>query len=816
MTEASSPLAIGSPDPLLGDLLDGLNPPQLEAVLYRGPALLIVAGAGSGKTRVLAHRIAGLLRTKEAWPSQILAITFTNKAAAEMRERVHALVGEATRGMWISTFHSACVRILRREAEAFGFKSSFTIYDSGDSRALVKRLIKEHEGDSFGLTPAGVKSRISKLKNELADAESYARTANMSDPAERIFVEIFADYQRSLQRSNAFDFDDLIAQTVYLFRAFPKIADTYRRRFRHILVDEYQDTNHAQYALIHELTRPLSSDEHEPFEGSGGMMIFEAPAPRASDSLEPASLTVVGDSDQSIYAFRGADIRNISEFERDYPGAKVVLLEQNYRSTQTILNAANAVISHNFDRKDKKLWTDVGAGEKIVGFTGYSQHDEAQFVADEIEVLHRGGVAYGDVAVFYRTNSQSRALEEIFIRSALPYKIMGGTKFYERAEIKDALAYLVAVANPADDMAVRRILNKPRRGIGDVTESAIARYASSEGISFRDALANASALGVGPKIQAAIVQLDAVLDEASALMLPASGELAPASAVADGLALLLNKSGFMDALRASRDPQDEARLENLDEFVSVAKEFARNNPDGTIIDFLAEVALVSDADDLEDASGSVSLMTMHTAKGLEYDAVFVTGVEEDLLPHRMSANEPGGPAEERRLFYVGVTRARKRLYLSLAMTRAQFGEVTVAMPSRFLQEIPADLIDWRQSPGDVNSRGRGSGRALGGGYGGGGFTGGGRSGGATGGNRYGSDLVPTSTALDRFPNRVPARVRDNGDLELAGGDRIRHDDFGEGRVDAVTGEGPRRVAHIRFDTVGAKKILIKIAPIEKI
>ena len=816
MTEASSPLAIGSPDPLLGDLLDGLNPPQLEAVLYRGPALLIVAGAGSGKTRVLAHRIAGLLRTKEAWPSQILAITFTNKAAAEMRERVHTLVGEATRGMWISTFHSACVRILRREAEAFGFKSSFTIYDSGDSRALVKRLIKEHEGDSFGLTPAGVKSRISKLKNELADAESYARTANMSDPAERIFVEIFADYQRSLQRSNAFDFDDLIAQTVYLFRAFPKIADTYRRRFRHILVDEYQDTNHAQYALIHELTRPLSSDEHEPFEGSGGMMIFEAPAPRASEGLEPASLTVVGDSDQSIYAFRGADIRNISEFERDYPGAKVVLLEQNYRSTQTILNAANAVISHNFDRKDKKLWTDVGAGEKIVGFTGYSQHDEAQFVADEIENLHRSGLAYGDVAVFYRTNSQSRALEEIFIRSALPYKIMGGTKFYERAEIKDALAYLVAVANPADDMAVRRILNKPRRGIGDVTESAIARYATSEGISFRDALANASALGVGPKIQAAIVQLDAVLAEAAALMLPASGELAPASAVADGLALLLNKSGFMDALRASRDPQDEARLENLDEFVSVAKEFARNNPEGTIIDFLAEVALVSDADDLEDASGSVSLMTMHTAKGLEYDAVFVTGVEEDLIPHRMSANEPGGPAEERRLFYVGVTRARKRLYLSLAMTRAQFGEVTVAMPSRFLQEIPADLIDWRQSPGDVNSRGRGSGRALGGGYGGGGFSGSGRSGGSGGGNRYGSDLVPTSTALDRFPNRVPARVRDNGDLELASGDRIRHDDFGEGRVDAVTGEGARRVAHIRFDTVGAKKILIKIAPIEKI
>jgi DNA helicase-2/ATP-dependent DNA helicase PcrA len=420
------------------------------------------------------------------------------------------------------------------------------------------------------------------------------------------------------------------------------------------------------------------------------MMIFE---PEEAPELEGASLTVVGDSDQSIYAFRGADIRNISEFERDFPGAKVVLLEQNYRSTQNILSAANAVIGNNFDRKDKKLWTDVGAGDPIVGFTGYSQHDEAQFVADEIEALHRRGVEYGQMAVFYRPNSQSRAREEIFIRSAVPYKIMGGTKFYERAEIKDALAYLVAVANPADEMAVRRILNKPRRGIGDVTETAIARYAADEQITFRDALANASALGVGPKIQAAIVQLDAVLAEASALMLPSSGELPPPTTVAEGLQLLLNKSGYLDALRASRDPQDEARVENLDELVAVTREFARNNPDGTIIDFLTEVALVADADDLDDASGSVSLMTMHTAKGLEYDTVFITGVEEDLIPHRISAGEPGGPQEERRLFYVGVTRARARLYLTLAMTRAQFGEVSVAMPSRFLQEIPATLIE---------------------------------------------------------------------------------------------------------------------------
>ncbi|ALJ19160.1 ATP-dependent helicase [Microbacterium sp. No. 7] len=811
MSQPPQPLIVGDAR-ADDDLLDGLNPPQRDAVTYRGQALLIVAGAGSGKTRVLTHRIASLLRRREAWPSQILAITFTNKAAAEMRERVGHLVGESARGMWISTFHSACVRILRREAEQFGFTKSFTIYDSGDSRALVKRLVKEHEADAFGLTPAAVQGRISKLKNELADAESYARTANLSDPAERLFVEIFADYQRALQRANAFDFDDLIAQTVYLFRAFPHVADVYRRRFRHVLVDEYQDTNHAQYSLIRELTRAPGSDggPHSTSAGDSGMMIFDAP----SADAEPASLTVVGDSDQSIYAFRGADIRNITEFERDFPGAKVVLLEQNYRSTQNILSAANAVIGHNFDRKDKKLWTDVGAGEPIVGFTGYSQHDEAQFVADEVEALHRAGLGYSDMAVFYRTNSQSRALEEILIRAAVPYKIMGGTRFYERAEIKDALAYLVAVANPADELALRRILNKPRRGIGDVTETAIARYAAEHGITFREALADPAAIGLGPKLQASIRRLDAVLREAAEIMLPALGEVAPPTSVTEGLNTLLQGSGYLDALRLSKDPQDEARVENLDELVAVTREFARNNPDGTILDFLTEVALVSDADDLDDGSGSVSLMTMHTAKGLEFDAVFVTGVEEDLIPHRISAGEPGGPQEERRLFYVALTRARKRLYLSLAMTRAQFGEVSAAMPSRFLQEIPAELIQWRQSPGDVNSRGGAQSRALNARRPGG-------PGGGAGGRRYGDDLVPLprrepTPSLERFANRIPAKMRDNSDLQLEAGDRIRHDDFGEGRVDMITGEGAKRVAHVRFDTAGAKKLLIKVAPIQKI
>jgi len=817
MSDASTPLIVpAGSGPSFGasgaasggadELLEGLNPQQREAVVHRGPALLIVAGAGSGKTRVLTHRIASLLRNREAWPSQILAITFTNKAAGEMRERVAQLVGESAKGMWISTFHSACVRILRREADQFGFTKAFTIYDSGDSRALIKRLVKEHEADALGLTPAAVQSKISKLKNELADADSYARDANMNDPVERMFATLFREYQRRLQKANAFDFDDLIAQTVYLFRAFPKVADVYRKRFRHILVDEYQDTNHAQYALIHELTRPVTDSS----DVGGGMLAL-------MDEAEGASLTVVGDSDQSIYAFRGADIRNISEFERDFPGAKVVLLEQNYRSTQNILTAANSVISNNFDRKDKKLWSDQGDGEKVIGFTGYSQHDEAQFVADEIEALRGKGTHYGEMAVFYRTNSQSRALEEIFIRSAVPYKIMGGTKFYERQEIKDALAYLVSVANPADEMALRRIINKPRRGIGDVTVENISSFAEQHEITFRDALAHYAHLGFGPKIQGAIAQLHNVLVEAQEILLPSDGEIPPPTSVAEGLQVLLNKSGYMDALRASRDPQDEARIENLDELVAVTREFARNNPEGTILDFLTEVALVADSDDLDDESGSVSLMTLHTAKGLEFDTVFLTGVEEDLIPHRISAGEPGGPQEERRLFYVGITRARKRLYLSLAMTRAQFGEVSVAMPSRFLQEIPADLIHWRQSPGDVNSRGGTQSRALNARRPGGGFGGSGTS------DRWGAKplpagggLKPKSTAMDKFPGIVTNKVRDNGDLELAPGDRIRHDDFGEGRVDVVTGEGAKRIAHVRFDSAGAKKLLIKIAPIEKL
>jgi len=771
-------------------LLDGLNPEQREAVEYRGPALLIVAGAGSGKTSVLTRRIASLIRGQEAWPSQILAITFTNKAAAEMRERAESMLGAATEGMWISTFHSSCVRILRREAENFGFTKNFTIYDSHDSRTLIKRIIKEHEADTYGLTVSGVSGKISRLKNELNDVDSYARNASMNDPSERKFLEVYRAYTRALQSANACDFDDLLAQTVFLFRAFPHVADVYRRKFRHILVDEYQDTNHAQYSLIHELTR------------------------ETEDGLPGASLTVVGDSDQSIYAFRGADMRNIGEFERDFPGAKVVMLEQNYRSTQNILDAANGVISNNFDRKDKKLWTSIGGGEKIVGFTGYSAHDEAQFVVDEISALRAAGMDYNKMAVFYRTNAQTRALEEIFIRSALPYRILGGTKFYERAEIKDVLSYLVAIANPADTLAVRRILNVPKRGIGPATETQLQNYADQNQISLRESLRSADSLGFGPKVSGAISRLSSLLDEATALV-----EL---GSVGDVLAKLLEETGYTTVLRASHDAQDEARAENVEELLAVTKEFDKNNPEGTLIDFLTEVALVAAADDLDDASGTVSLMTLHTAKGLEYEAVFITGVEEELLPHRMSAGEPGGPAEERRLFYVGITRARQRLFISLAMSRAQFGQTNSALPSRYLQEIPAELMDWRQSPG--NGAGFGSdGRGLSGsgrfGAGSGGYR---RSGTSSESNGWGTteggwnSLEAPTRPKAEWANRITNKVRDNGDLALAAGDRIRHADFGDGSVSQVTGEGAKRVAHVKFDAAGAKKLLIKIAPIEKI
>lgn len=781
----------------------GLNPEQNHAVEYRGSALLIIAGAGSGKTRVLTHRIASLIGQKEAWPSQILAITFTNKAAAEMRERVEELLGASASGMWISTFHSACVRILRSEAEKFGYGSGFTIYDSADTRALLKRIIKELDADAYGFTPAGASAKISKLKNELRDADTYQLTASESDPRERIFVQIFKKYEQELKRARAFDFDDLIAQTVHLMRAFPEVARVYRRKFRHILVDEYQDTNHAQYALIRELTKPVEEE-----------------------NLPGASLTVVGDSDQSIYAFRGADIRNIVEFERDYPGAEVVKLEQNYRSTQTILDAANAVISNNMDRQAKNLWSDAGAGATITGFTGYSQHDEARFVAEEIEEVHRSGVAYSDIAILYRTNAQTRALEELLIRGAVPYRVLGGTKFYERAEIKDALSYLVSIANPYEPMAWSRMLGAPKRGIGPMAEAQLAVFAEDRELSFHEAMLQVEEIGLGPKLTATVLTLGKMLERCARLAVQD-----PPAKVADLLKIIFDETQMIEKLRQKRDPQEDARAENLEELVSVAKEFDTNNPDAGLIDFLTEVSLVAAADDLDDMSGSVSLMTLHTAKGLEYDTVFLTGLEEGLMPHQMSVDEVGGIAEERRLMYVGITRAQKRLFISLASSRAQFGDIKVAMPSRFLQEIPPHLIDWRQSPGEVTSQGGLASRALND-----------PSSRPSWNRRQASTTVTTSnvsfkdsgkggenmkSALDEwrekkreakagFPNVLGGMVQDNGDMTLEAGEYIEHSDYGRGRVDRTTGAGSKTIAHVIFDTVGEKKLLVKLSPIKKI
>jgi len=750
------------------DILEGLNPQQIEAVEYRGQALLIVAGAGSGKTSVLTRRIAHLLQHKEVWPSQILAITFTNKAAGEMRERVKHMLGEGADGIWLKTFHSACVMILRRESERLGHDPNFTIYDSGDSRAIFKRLIKELGADLHKLSPGGVASAVSNAKNELIGADDFARNIDTSDPAQRAIAEIFTAYQQELRKNNAFDFDDLIGETVHLFRAFPEVAAQYQRKFRQILVDEYQDTNHAQYALIRELTKPL------PIE-------FSEVDPRTGEVLPPASLTVVGDSDQSIYAFRGANIRNIIEFEKDFPGAKVILLEQNYRSTNNILKAANAVISNNFDRPNKNLWSAKGDGDKIVGYTGYSGHDEAQFIADEIDKLHREGFSYSEMAVFYRTNAQTRALEEIFIRSALPYRVIGGTKFYERQEIKDAFAYLVAISNVKDDLAVRRILNVPKRGIGDATETQLAKFAEEHSISVRESLSHVSAMRFGPKITGAITTLGALLDELEVL--------ASTDTVDAVLRAALDRSGYRDALRASRDPQDEARLENLDELVLVAKEFQRNNPEGKLADFLNEVALVAAADDIDDESGTVSLMTLHTAKGLEFDVVFLTGIEEGLLPHKMSFIQPGGMAEERRLFYVGITRARKKLHISLALARSMFGDTEPSTPSRYLQEVPPELIEWRDS-GAKRSE-------------------------------YRASIADNQgfRQVDRPKTEwkgAISSVRNNIDMVLEKGDEVEHADFGRGKVINVTGEGPRATAEINFGQAGVKRLLVRVAPIEKL
>ncbi|WP_406633904.1 DNA helicase PcrA [Pseudarthrobacter quantipunctorum] len=775
--------------PDAAQLLEGLNPQQEEAVKHAGSALLIVAGAGSGKTRVLSNRIAYLIATGRAHHGEILAITFTNKAAAEMRERIEALVGGRAKIMWISTFHSSCVRILRQEAANVGLKSNFSIYDSADSLRLVTQVSKALDLDPKKFAPKAIQHKISALKNELIDADSYASAANYNDPFEQAVAEVYKGYTQRLRQANAMDFDDLIAETVFMFRAFPALADSYRRRFRHVLVDEYQDTNHAQYALVREIV------------GEG---------PGASE------LTVVGDSDQSIYAFRGADIRNIVEFEKDYPEARTIKLEQNYRSTQNILSAANSVISRNPNRPEKRLWTAEGDGHKIIGYVGENEHDEAQFIAKEIDRLQdEDNLRPGDVAIFYRTNAQSRSIEDVLVRVGLPYKVVGGTRFYERKEIKDALAYLRVLVNPDDDVNLRRVLNEPKRGIGDRAEGAVAALAQRERISFMAAARRAEqAPAMATRSVNAVLGFVKLLDDLA--------EVAAGSGAAAALEAVLEQTGYLAALRSSTDPQDESRVENLAELVAVVREYEQENPEGSLGAFLEQVSLVADADQIPDAPGAdidaavaeakrlgvVTLMTLHTAKGLEFPVVFLTGMEHGLFPHQRSATDPKELAEERRLAYVGLTRARKRLYVTRSEVRSMWGQSQYNPASQFLEEIPAELLEWKRE-GTSRQAGGWGGGSIGSSRYSGSFWGAGTARGAAADSSAGFNAdVPAAIAKNRVQPQKEI-------VAVSVGDKVNHTSFGNGTVLALEGAGDKTVAKVKFD-VGEKRLLLRYAPLTKL
>ena len=883
-------LIVRAADDLIGDL----NPQQAEAVQYRGQALLIGAGAGSGKTRVLTRRIAWILTQFGAWPSQILAITFTNKAAAEMRERLTGLIGPVAQRMWVSTFHSACVRILRRDGEQIGLKSGFSIYDTADCERLVKLIGADLNIDLKRYTPRSILARISDYKNNLQgwreQLNTYAADYKPGQKGyqlgrfgnvEELYAVVYAEYQHRLAMANAVDFDDLIVRTVELLRGCPMVAEYYRHKFRYILVDEYQDTNHAQYVLVRELAGVDAGERPQPDAVAAGRQ-------------GPAWITVVGDSDQSIYAFRGADIRNIQDFEQDFPNAKTIMLEQNYRSTQTILDAANAVIAHNEGRKPKKLWTALGKGEPIVGYAADNAQQEAAWIASEIARLHaEHGIAYSDMAVMYRANAQSRSLEEALINAGLPYQLIGGTRFYERREIKDAIAYLQAIVNPADDVNMRRILNVPKRGLGPRAESLVTMYADTHATTFFDGVLHVDELGAPTRTA---TQLKAFRDLMTALREFADAHNGKPSEI---VAEVLSKSGLLEELQRSEDPQDASRVENLSQLQSVAAEYEQKTPDATLAGFLETTALVADSDQLPmdgEDSGSVTLMTLHTAKGLEYPVVFLTGLEQGTFPHSRSLEDTSELAEERRLAYVGITRAQRRLYVTRAAVRAQWGQAAEMMPSQFLDEIPDQLIDWKRreagmermrggwsaggfgddefggwddddfggvsfggagstygsgssyGPRGGSSRGYGSSYGSRSGYGSGRSYGSSGSSGSSYGSRssrsgsrpshgssgsratYGSGSsgsgrsgkvttrrIAPSAASKSKPNTGSA-TGGNGlsisDFQI--GDRITHDKFGLGTVVDLQDRGPKSVITVDFGTDGVKRLMLAVAPIEKL
>ncbi|MBM6705859.1 UvrD-helicase domain-containing protein [Bifidobacterium pullorum subsp. saeculare] len=895
-------LIVRAADDLIGDL----NPQQAEAVQYRGQALLIGAGAGSGKTRVLTRRIAWILTQFGAWPSQILAITFTNKAAAEMRERLTGLIGPVAQRMWVSTFHSACVRILRRDGEQIGLKSGFSIYDTADCERLVKLIGADLNIDLKRYTPRSILARISDYKNNLQgwreQLNTYAADYKPGQKGyqlgrfgnvEELYAVVYAEYQHRLAMANAVDFDDLIVRTVELLRGCPMVTEYYRHKFRYILVDEYQDTNHAQYVLVRELAGVDAGERPQPDAVAAGRQ-------------GPAWITVVGDSDQSIYAFRGADIRNIQDFEQDFPNARTIMLEQNYRSTQTILDAANAVIAHNEGRKPKKLWTALGKGEPIVGYAADNAQQEAAWIASEIARLHaEHGIAYSDMAVMYRANAQSRSLEEALINAGLPYQLIGGTRFYERREIKDAIAYLQAIVNPADDVNMRRILNVPKRGLGPRAESLVTMYADTHATTFFDGVLHVDELGAPTRTA---TQLKAFRDLMTALREFADAHNSKPSEI---VAEVLSKSGLLEELQRSEDPQDASRVENLSQLQSVAAEYEQKTPDATLAGFLETTALVADSDQLPmdgEDSGSVTLMTLHTAKGLEYPVVFLTGLEQGTFPHSRSLEDTSELAEERRLAYVGITRAQRRLYVTRAAVRAQWGQAAEMMPSQFLDEIPDQLIDWKRreagmermrggwsaggfgddefggwddddfggvsfggagstygSGSSYGSRGgssQGYGSTYGSSYGSyGGSSRGSRSGygsgrsygssgssGSSYGSRssrsgsrssYGSSGSRTSygsgssgsgrsgkVTTRRIAPSAASKSKPNAGSAASGnglsisdfqiGDRITHDKFGLGTVVDLQDKGSKSVITVDFGTDGVKRLMLAVAPIEKL
>ena len=739
-------------------LLEGLNPQQQAAVVHAGGPLLVVAGAGSGKTRVLTRRIAYLMARRQVAPYEILAITFTNKAAGEMKERVTELVGSVAKSMWVSTFHSACVRLLRQEAVRLGYTNTFSIYDSADSLRLITIVAKELNLDAKRYPARQFQSMISNAKNELLSPSDYANAT--TNQFETVVADVYAIYQRRLQSANAMDFDDLILKTVQVLQRFPEAKARFRSRFRHIMVDEYQDTNHAQYILVRELT------------GS------------AEDGMPPAELCVVGDADQSIYGFRGATIRNILQFELDYPNATTVLLEQNYRSTQNILNAANAVITKNESRKEKNLWSQAGAGAPLIGYIAESEHDEAEFVKNEIRTLQDMGQSQpGDTAIFYRTNAQSRVFEEIFMRNALPYKVVGGLRFYERKEVKDLLAYLRVLANLEDEISLRRIINIPKRGIGDRALETVDIFAQRQLITFWQSLNRANEV---PDIPSRAAQsIGEFVSMMIALHVLVEAKTRPSVIIE----AVLEQSGLLAELSASVDPQDEVRVENLKELVAVSMEYEERpfeelgeDEEISLSGFLEKVSLVADADEIpdgQDHGGVVTLMTLHTAKGLEFPTVFLTGMEDGIFPHSRTLDSKAEIEEERRLAYVGLTRAEKRLYISRAEYRSSWGAPNYNPPSRFLDEIPENLIEWRNE------------------------------------GRSTFSVSPSAVRSSRLPSGPPPRAtgKKSSAMVLEIGQRVSHDTFGLGTVISLAGEGDKSEATINFGAYGEKRLLLRYAPV---